>query len=1457
MRMPKFELIADNLNVRIRDLIKLACLMIFLLSSRMGSANDIMGADISYRCLGNDSFEFTCIVYKDCNANWQIPAGVYNLSVSANSCTMTPFTVSPQLISCVDITPICDGYCTKCNSTCNSSTSNSTCSFPYGIEKLTFRAIVYLGNTSCCDFHIGYIGNSTRNTATTTCCNTDLFYTYVEMNKCVTPCNSSPIFTNDPVGILCAGQDFVFNNGALDTLDGDSMTFELAPALRAKNNSASYYGNFGPTKPLTFLGFPNTGAALPAGFHLDPLTGDLAFRPNQANQIAVIVVKVKEWRKINGQWVVIGETRRDMQFIIIACANNAVPEISPPTVFNACAGQQICVDILTNDDNANDTVQISWNRGIPGATFTNNNGTVKHAKGKVCWTPSETDVSNIPYTFTVKAEDNACPIKGQSIRSFSIFVRETPEADMSYDLLSCGRIAMHYVPEKTYPGFNATWVIRDENLRPVYSSNNQTYDTTQLQPGKYQITLSYHTNTPCYNLQSDTFEITDYVTVKIPGDTALCPGDSLFLDALVQGGSAPYTMHWEEHRIDGETDRGNAEDIWVKPDTTLNYLVRVEDATGCTNFDSIHVVSSIPPPVDLGPDLKICKGDFSMLDAGNDSMTLKYFWVTGDTNRVLKAEHNFNYWVRVTDSLGCTNYDTLDQEIKSIPLSGGPDKLVCEGDTITLSGTGASSYQWYHLSGFSVNPLPPPIGTNQDLTAIINQGRGYVLRGIMTFDTLQCAWLDTITVSMNAAPAVNLGTLGPYCPDGALVNLIQAVQPPTQFNGTWTSVNNPQSVQNGLFNPALAGTGNHILRYTVTDTKGCKGSKNLSVQVLSSPSVLLKDSLTVCGNEVGLELNAFKISPANYTGLNIDWYEANQNAQFTSLLDKTNPGNTILRLNGQLPQGTYKVVLHLENKTNGCGARDTAVLRVLPVPAVDAGTIAPLCWNADPVNLNAASGRTPAGGTWSSTAPLQGVFFDPEDVGASKRYSGDSHWMVYRYTQNGCTGSDSFLMAVLPLPQLTFADDSFCMDDSPVNLSNYSQPGGAGSVWTGTGVSGNLWDLNTAGKGVHLIHYDYTAPNGCENETDASLYVEVAPEITVVIPDEVCEGERIDLQATLTNTTAMLWTSDGDGLFQGGTPTSTQPNTSYEAGGGDVLLEAVTLHAATRQNSACPEATVQKQVLIHPLPALDFTIQPPDGCEPLDIQLEATTDAPAGSLYEWDLGNGQNRKGDDLKQLGHTYTSNGTFPVRLKVTTGAANGGCTVEAGPKPVEVFPKPLAQMEAESWMRSSNFPGVQFYDRSVVDNPGLITEWEWQFDDPQNGGSTLRNPYYEFELSDPSDTNNYRVTLKVTTDDGCVDTTGRWMVIIPEISVFIPNAFTPDGNGPGTNNRFVIVAENYKSIRVSVFNRWGEQVFYTEKPDESWDGTYKGEPVQQDVYMYIVEIESIHGKVYRYSGTLTVLP
>ena len=85
-------------------------------------------------------------------------------------------------------------------------------------------------------------------------------------------------------------------------------------------------------------------------------------------------------------------------------------------------------------------------------------------------------------------------------------------------------------------------------------------------------------------------------------------------------------------------------------------------------------------------------------------------------------------------------------------------------------------------------------------------------------------------------------------------------------------------------------------------------------------------------------------------------------------------------------------------------------------------------------------------------------------------------------------------------------------------------------------------------------------------------------------------------------------------------------------------------------------------------------------------------------------------------------------------------------------------------------------------------------------------------------------------------------------------VPNAFTP--NGDGKNDEWVIDGINlFPNVVISVYNRWGEQLFYSKGNYTPWDGTYNGKPVPVGTYYYIINLNDPRYP-NAYTGPLTIL-
>lgn len=135
----------------------------------------------------------------------------------------------------------------------------------------------------------------------------------------------------------------------------------------------------------------------------------------------------------------------------------------------------------------------------------------------------------------------------------------------------------------------------------------------------------------------------------------------------------------------------------------------------------------------------------------------------------------------------------------------------------------------------------------------------------------------------------------------------------------------------------------------------------------------------------------------------------------------------------------------------------------------------------------------------------------------------------------------------------------------------------------------------------------------------------------------------------------------------------------------------------------------------------------------------------------------------------------------------------------------------------------------------------------------------------LSDPSISNPIATPLKTTTytvfiagPGGCGITKQITIVVLSNIcdepDIFIPNTFTP--NGDGNNDIFNVRGNNIEVSYLAVYNRWGEKIFDSNDKKTGWDGTYKNKPAKPDVFAYYVKIKCFNGKEYFKKGNITLI-
>ena len=765
------------------------------------NAASMYGGEISWTCVGQDSFIVSLTVYRDCNG---VPMGSAQIPIKCATTSVTITTLNISKPTPIDITSTCGASCTRCQS--------SGCSFPYGIEQYTYTQLVVLTNAgSCCKVQLSY-SYCCRNSAVTTGI-TGMFYIDATLDRCLTPCDNSPTFSSPPITIICIGQDFVFNHGASDVGYGgasaDSLSYEWTSPLSASGTAINYSGQYTYEKPTYFWGFPNANLPFPRGYHLDAVNGNIGFRPMKIEQTAM-VLKIKQWRKINGNMLNISEQTRDYSCIVISCPNNNSPVLSGPFSLSTCGGDTLKFTITTNDYDTKDSLRLSYDNSIANAIWSDNNSQVKHPTGilKIPTTSADNGKSG---TFTVTVEDDACPINGRSSRQYQYNVSGiniSPPQIIKTDL-SCGSFSI-----QVFPYYNTLQYKWSSTLTPPNSiQGNSNIIYTQINDaGNYPFELKITSN--CDTLiVYDTLKVNaTALMVEIPDTIFISKNDSFLVSPVVKNIHGTLSFQWSDN------DNIHLTKWFHYKENMRPQLVSLTayDSSGCSKL-ALMVVVSDTLFADCGPDKFKCNNNNATLSASyfslKGSYTIKYYkWykkgnptplsfkkdlTTKDTGYFI-CSIEFNNGIIKKDTVMLSDYPITN-------IDAGNDITICSGDGLyELKGVpDTGSFYW---SGTAISENNGTYYFDPENASIQNGGNYYA--HFYYTDQYGCKTYDDkrITVYYSSAKP-EVGQYPTLCEKDAKVQLISDLKP-----GTWSGNG---IVDNEFFNPLQAGAGTHELIYKV------------------------------------------------------------------------------------------------------------------------------------------------------------------------------------------------------------------------------------------------------------------------------------------------------------------------------------------------------------------------------------------------------------------------------------------------------------------------------------------------------------------------------------------------------------------------------------------------------------------------------------------------------------------
>lgn len=372
-----------------------------------------------------------------------------------------------------------------------------------------------------------------------------------------------------------------------------------------------------------------------------------------------------------------------------------------------------------------------------------------------------------------------------------------------------------------------------------------------------------------------------------------------------------------------------------------------------------------------------------------------------------------------------------------------------------------------------------------------------------------------------------------------------------------------------------------------------------------------------------------------------------------------------------------------------------------------------------------------------------------------------------------------------------------------------------------------------AGPGNFIVTLITETGAGCTDT--ATAQVAVAPDI---ITDFSFTSGCLEFATTFTDLsnspggsiTAWAW-DFGDGV---GASTLANPNYTYTAAG------TYTVSLIANPGNTCADTTT-KTIVVEPKPTADFVATPTVGCEPLTVRFSDQSNPNGGILndWKWVFGDG---KVDNSQNPTNIYEAPGTYTVTLYITS-LNNCKDTITLA-NYITVNPRVVANFVAAPNVVDEYTPWVTLTDLST----GGANSWLW---DLGNGTtSTNQNDVVQY-----ADSGSYPIMLIANNAFNCPDTAYSSIRVRPVTSFYIPNAFTPDGDG--LNDYFAGEGRNLKEYEMMIFNRWGQMIYRTTDPKRPWDGGYKSsDTVLVDSYIYQFNVVDMLGAKKTYRGTVTVI-
>ena len=975
---------------------------------------------------------------------------------------------------------------------------------------------------------------------------------------------------------------------------------------------------------------------------------------------------------------------------------------------------------------------------------------------------------------------------------------------------------------------------------------------TNLTAGIYTVTVKDNGG-GCVVTGTANLGASNLMTGTVTSKSVSCNGASTGSATLsITGGSGNYSYSWTPSAQTTSVASNLAAGVYTVIANDLSSSCSVTQTVTISQPPALTLsIAANTPSACVGTSITITAS------ASGGTAAYGYAWAAGPATATYVVSQtiggNYTYTNTTTDANLCQITNTVTVTFVNNPTLTATSSTVCVGTTATLTASGATSYTWNpgNVIGSTFTSAPASTTTMTVIGAIGT-----------------CSATTNAIITVNALPTPTAGSNSPVCV-GNPINLTGS----TANSYTWTG---PSGFMSNVQNPVipvcgLANGGTNTL--TVTDANGCTNFVTVNVIVNPLPTIVVNNP-TVCVNQA---INFTSSGGATYL-----WSGPNS---FTSNLQNPTIPSATLNMSG-----SYTVIV-----TSAAGCSNTAVSNatVFALPNPNITSNSPVC-AGQTLNLFGTGGAVYAWSGPGYTGPNQNPIINNVTITANGIYT-------LLVSSGSCTASTTYTVAINPIPVFNFTGSNVLCNGQSNGTSTVN-------VTVGTGPFNYNWstiptqttqDANSLSAGTYSC--TVTDANGCTSVASTQITQPTAfsvsinsttfsacantpinvnaigaggtgpynynwvsgPATSVYSVNEIVSGNyiytvnatdafncpataNINLtffpQPTVTATSATLCAGQTTALTASGANTYVwQPGNiigaTYPFSGNTSINVSVVGTANGCSNSA------NTNIIVNPNPSSNINLGNAKGCVPTCITFTAGGN-PNITSYGWIL-NGAGITGS--VNGAYCFDEAASYTLGLTVMDG---NGCTGTVIPVTIDIYAQPVADFNHSPIKPIINQdPFVTFTDASYGAN---IVSWNWYFMNTAQYTSVEQNP--TFAYTEPG---TYPVVLVVKSDKGCYDTLIRPIVVGEDFGIYVPNAFTP--NGDGLNDIFQPKGFGIVKYELNIFDRWGEKVFSTKATEEGWDGTFMGRGKiisEEGTYTWLINCTSVFGKAHELKGHVTLM-